>query len=87
MKKIIFLLFVLFASPFIDALIINEKGLLIKFKYPNCTDCKLDEYKYYCSTCDNESYCAGFCKSVKCQVSDYVTIYKKCTCNKCKKFK
>ena len=87
MKNIIFLLFIIFASTFIDALIIIQEDLLIKFNYPNCTDCKIERYDYYCSKCDNENYCAGFCKSVRCQVSDYETLYKKCRCNKCKKYK
>ena len=85
MKKIIFLLFVIFASPLIDAHIIKNSWGSGWLRHTSCNGCTLEDSIYSCASCDNENHCTAFCKSVECEVSDYTTSNTKCKCSKCKK--
>ena len=92
MKKIVFLLFVILASPLIDAIIVKLGELddyaigdyLVKeLNYTNCNGCQVRKHIFSCNGCDSENICTNFCTRYKCTEADYETSSKKCNCNSC----
>ena len=86
MNKIIFLLFLILASPPIVSYYVrlfNIPNHYLHYKYPNCNGCQINNDIYSCDECDNEMNCTTFCTKVNCTQSYYITTTKACRCNKC----